>query len=183
MILRQNYIYKKEEIMKLTKILLSTVSVVSLAFTFAACSTTVSNNATNNANKANTAVVTSNQTTVNNTAPVSTAARTPTVNKTMPTPASDSDAQKITGELQQGKTQSLILYVGMESGDYAAYCFPNDSEAGRAILAACKDKEQCEVKGEVAPGKCSVPGLEADLSDSGTIVKVESVKKLTAAKK
>ena len=38
--------------------------------------------------------------------------------------------EAISGELQTGATESLILYVGAESGDYAAYCFPNDSEAG-----------------------------------------------------
>jgi hypothetical protein len=66
----------------------------------------------------------------------------------------------------------------MESGDYAAYCFTNDSEAGRAILAACKDGDECEVKGTVDDYKCKVPGLEADLSASGKIVKVASVKSL-----
>jgi hypothetical protein len=168
--------------MKLTKILLSIVSAATLGFTISACSTTANNSTANNANKPNTAVVVnSNKTAANNAVAVS---NTTNANKTStaPTPAGKSDAQEITGELQQGKTESLILYVGMESGDYAAYCFPNDSEAGRAILAACKDKEQCEVKGEIAPGKCTVPGLEADLSDSGTIVKVESVKKLAAKK-
>lgn len=71
----------------------------------------------------------------------------------------------------------MILYVGKETGDYAGYCFTNDSESGRAILAACKDKEQCEIIGKVDyEGGCKVPGLEADLSASGKIVKVESVK-------
>jgi hypothetical protein len=80
--------------------------------------------------------------------------------------------------LQVGKTESLILYVGRETGDYAAYCFTNDSEAGRAVLAGCKDKEQCEVTGTTGEGVCKVPGLEADLSASGKITKVESVKTL-----
>ena len=92
--------------------------------------------------------------------------------------ASDSgEADEISGELQVGKTDSVILYFGEESGDYAAYCFPNDSEAGRAILAACKDKEQCEIKGKVDyEAGCNVPGLEADLSAKGKILKVNSVK-------
>lgn len=73
----------------------------------------------------------------------------------------------------------MILYFGKESGDYAGYCFTNDSEAGRAILAACKNKEQCEVTGKVDyEGGCKVPGLEADLSASGKILKVESAKSL-----
>ncbi|MGC2235888.1 MAG: hypothetical protein WA584_06985 [Pyrinomonadaceae bacterium] len=163
--------------MKITKILLSTLSAATLAFIFSACPTTVSNNA---ANKANTAVVTSNKAMVNNAAPVSNTVKTPTVNNT---PTDKSDAEKIDGQLQTGKTESLILYVGKESGDYAAYCFPNDSDAGRKIFAECKDGDQCEVTGEVAEGKCTVPGLEANLSASARFVNVLSVKKLAAAKK
>lgn len=84
------------------------------------------------------------------------------------------------GELQVGKTESVILYVGMETGDYAAFCFTNNSKAGRAILAACKDREQCEFTGEITSGECKVPGLEADLSSSSKIVSVKSVKKIAA---
>lgn len=91
--------------------------------------------------------------------------------------ADRAQGDKIQGELQVGKTESVILYVGKETGDYAGYCFTNDSEAGRAILAACKNRAQCEVTGKVDyEGGCKVPGLEADLSSSGKIVKVESVK-------
>ncbi len=152
----------------------STLSIVSLALLFSACgsagNTTANISTTNTANKSNTAVVAnSNQTAVNNTAPVS---------NTSPTPA-QSEASQVQGELQVGKTESVILYVGMESGDYAGYCFTNDSEAGRAILAACKDREQCGVTGTVDYEKgCKVPGLEATLSESGKISKVASVKSL-----
>lgn len=149
-----------------------TLSLASLALLFSACSkaanTTVTNSTTNTANKANTAVV------INANQPSANTA-TPTAN-TASTPAGDSEATEVEGELQAGKTESVILYVGAETGDYAAYCFTNDSEAGRAILAACKDGDQCEVKGTVAEGNCKVPGLEADLSASGKITKVESVK-------
>ena len=73
----------------------------------------------------------------------------------------------------------MILYFGEESGDYAGYCFKNDSEVGRAILAACKNGEQCEIVGESDGAMdCKVPGLEANLSDSGNITKVTSVKSL-----
>lgn len=86
---------------------------------------------------------------------------------------------KISGELQVGKTESVILYVGAESGDYAAYCFANDSDAGRAILAACRNGEQCEFSGDVDyESACKVPGLEADLSASGKVLKVDLVKSL-----
>ena len=84
------------------------------------------------------------------------------------------------GELQVGKTNSVILYVGMESGDYAAFCFKNSSKVGRAILAKCKNREQCQFTGEVVDGPCKVPGLEASLSASGRIVSIKSVKKLPA---
>lgn len=95
------------------------------------------------------------------------------------TPAiGDGQGNMIEGELQTGKTESVILYVGAETGDYAAYCFKNDSEAGRAILAACKNGDQCAVTGETdGAAACKVPGLEADLSASGRITKVVSAKK------
>jgi hypothetical protein len=152
----------------------STLSIASLALLFSACgstgNTTANISTANTANKSNTAVVAnSTPTAVNNTAPVS---------NTAPTPA-QSEASNIEGELEVGKTESVILYVGMESGDYAGYCFTNDSEAGRAILAACKDGDQCAVRGTVDYEKdCKVPGLEATLSESGKILKVESVKSL-----
>ena len=152
----------------------STLSIASLALLCSACgsagNTTANISTANTANKSNTAVVAnSNQTAVNNTAPVS---------NTAPTPG-QSEASQIQGELQVGKTESVILYVGMESGDYAGYCFTNDSEAGRAILAACKDRDQCAVTATVDyEAGCKVPGLEATLSESGKISKVESVKSL-----
>ena len=157
----------------------STLSIAALALLFSACgnagNTTANNSTANSANKSNTAVViNSNQTAVNNTSPGS---------NTAPTPAGTSEDEKIQGELQVGKTESVILYVGKETGDYAGYCFTNDSEAGRAILAACKDRAQCEVIGKVDhESRCKVPGLEADLSDSGKILKVESAKSLGSRK-
>jgi len=91
---------------------------------------------------------------------------------------SESEVQNIRGELQVGKTESLLLYFGAESGDYAAYCFANRSQAGRKILSVCKKGKQCAVKGTVGSYPCKVPGLEADLSDSGRILKVLSVRRL-----
>ncbi|MBC7912348.1 MAG: hypothetical protein H7Y30_17710 [Pyrinomonadaceae bacterium] len=90
------------------------------------------------------------------------------------------ESETYAGELQVGKTQSVILYFGAESGDYAAFCFKNNSAVGRAILAACKDKQQCQFTGEVTGGECKVPGLEADLSASSKIVSIKSVKSLAA---
>ena len=153
---------------------LSTLSLASLALLFSACSKTENTTA----NSSTTTTVNKNTAVVANTNQTPTINPTPPVSNTAPTPANDSEASEVEGELQVGKTESVILYVGMESGDYAAYCFANDSEAGRAILAACKDKEQCEVKGTIDDAKCKVPGLEADLSASGRISKVASVKSL-----
>src|SRR5215210_4829514 len=161
--------------MKISKVTtFSILSIASLALLFSACgnaaNTTANNSTTNTANKSNTAVAAnSNQPAVNNRAPSNTA----------PTPAGKSEGEKIQGELQIGKTESVILYVGKETGDYAGYCFTNDSESGRAILAACKNGEQCEVKGNIDnAGGCKVPGLEADLSASGKIMSVKSAKSL-----
>lgn len=151
----------------------STLSIVSLALLFSACgkagNKTANNSTANAASQSNTPAVTnSKQPQVDN---------TPTVSSTAPAPTGKSEGDRVQGELQVGKSESVILYVGRETGDYAAYCFANDSEGGRAILAACKDKEQCDVIGKVDyDSGCKVPGLEADLSASGRIVKVESVK-------
>lgn len=95
----------------------------------------------------------------------------------------NSEDRRFEGELQVGKTESVILYFGEESGDYAGYCFKNVSEVGRAILAACKNNEQCEIVGESdGATSCKVPGLEANLSDSGNITKVKSVRKINRQK-
>ncbi len=174
--------------MKLTKILLSTLNVASLAFAFSACNNSQSGNSTvNNANQSNTAtVVNTNQTAVNNTSPAANTANSASPASkpaTKPNAESSGEETTVSGKMMTGKTESLIMYVGMETGDYAAYCFDNDSEAGRAISAACKSGDECEVTGEVASGKCSVPGLEADLSDSGRIVKVTSAKSLGPQKR
>ena len=156
------------------------LSILALAFAFSACSqnAAVNNVTANTANKSNAAiVVNSNQTAMNKPASSPTNAAT-SDSKTSASPAKidESDMETIQGELQTGKTESVILYFGEESGDYAAYCFTNDSEAGRTILEKCKDREQCEVKATTGEGACKVPGLEADLSASAKILKVGSVK-------
>jgi hypothetical protein len=96
------------------------------------------------------------------------------------TPASDSDNEPVSGELQVGKTESVILYAGEETGDYAAYCFTNASEVGRAILAKCKNKDQCEVTATLGDGggSCKISGLEATLSAEFRILKVNTIKSL-----
>jgi len=156
--------------MKILKtITFSTLSIVSLALLVSACGS--GPNANSN-NLAANAASQSNTGSVTNSKPPQ-----------APSPTSKPEGDKIQGELQVGKSESVILYVGKETGDYAGYCFTNDSESGRAILAACKNKEQCEVIGKVDyESGCKVPGLEADLSASGKIVKVESAKSLGRTK-
>jgi hypothetical protein len=98
-------------------------------------------------------------------------------------PEGASGSDTVSGTLQVGKQRSVILYFGEESGDYAGYCFENKSEAGTRILAAVKNGEKCELVGTIDnEAKCKVPGLEADLSASGKIVSVQSVKVLKKQK-
>ena len=87
------------------------------------------------------------------------------------------------GTLHAGKADSYMVYVGEESGDFAAFCFANDSEAGRAILAACKDGETCEFTGKVDQGiECKVDKETQEvLSASGRILSVKSAKSLSSA--
>jgi hypothetical protein len=82
--------------------------------------------------------------------------------------AADTVSGTAEGTLHKGTTTSHILYVG--------YCFDNDSDAGRTILAVCNDREQCYVRGDLEPADCKPEGVEADLSDSGRITKVKTVR-------
>jgi len=145
---------------------------ISVALFLAACggaanvNVNVSNSNTNAAPKANATVAPT-------TAPSNSSVAG---NKNSAHASKKDDDSDIEGQLQVGKTNSVILYFGGESGDYAGYCFENDSDAGKAILAACKDKQQCQVTGTVDDSACKVPGLEADLSASGHILSVTSAK-------
>jgi hypothetical protein len=169
-----NITHKKGKLKTLKSTTLSTLSTASLALLLSACgnstNTTTNNSTTTTANKSNTAVVANSNPTA--------ATNTNTASNISQAPIERVEAETVQGELQVGKTESVILYVGKESGDYAAYCFTNDSEAGRVIMAACKDRDQCEVKGAIDDFACKVPGLEADLSASGKISRVLSAKSL-----
>ena len=92
--------------------------------------------------------------------------------------------ENFSGQFDPGKTDSVILYVGMETGDYAARCFANDSAVGKQILAACKKGDECEVVATKIDHEfqCRVEGLEADLSSSGKILSVKSARKLPKKK-
>ena len=152
------------------------VSAISLISIFAACGGTA-NTSVNNSNTGANSVKTNAATPSPSATPAPTAANN--TNAAAPKAKAKGDEGDAEGELQVGKTESVILYFGEESGDYAGYCFANDSEAGKAILAACKDRQQCKVTGTIdGSAPCKVPGLEADLSASGRINAVKSVKSL-----
>lgn len=95
-----------------------------------------------------------------------------------------STASLSSGNLRVGKKDSAIMYVGGETGDVAAYCFANDSEVAKQILAVCKNGDDCEVNGKIDYDfQCEVEGVENTLSASGKITSVISVVKLPAVKK
>lgn len=95
-----------------------------------------------------------------------------------------STASLSSGNLNVGKKDSAIMYVGGETGDVAAYCFANESEVAKQILAVCKNGDDCEVIGNVDYDfQCKVEGVENTLSSSGKITSVISVVKLPAVKK
>lgn len=80
------------------------------------------------------------------------------------------------GTLELGKTDSAIVYVGAETGDVAAFCFTNNTEVGRAILSVCKKGRQCEFTGTVdSEAGCKIKD-ERELSASGKITSIKSVK-------
>lgn len=53
------------------------------------------------------------------------------------------------GQIKIGAPVSDFNYVGEESGDFAVIRFRNDSEAGKKILAVCKNDDLCEFTGTV----------------------------------
>lgn len=159
------------------------LSIASSVLLLSACAGAANTTANSTTTNSSTTTTTSNTTAAANSNRTAVTNSTPASNST-PAPATQGGEDKVEGELQVGKTESVILYLGKESGDYAGYCFKNDSDAGRAILAACKDREQCEVTGKVDyEAGCKVPGLEADLSGSGRILSVASAKRIAGKKK
>lgn len=160
------------------KTLILSIAIVAIASFVNSCGGAANTNANNvntsNVNNTNKPVAASPAA---STSPV--AAPSATKAAATPAPPAKGEAGEVEGELKKGSKDSVILYFGEESGDYAGYCFANDSDAGKAIMAACKDGEQCKVVGTIdGTAKCTVPGLEADLSDSGRITAVKSAKSL-----
>ena len=157
------------------KNLILSVAIVAFASFGGSCGGVANTNANNsNANISNKPVAASPAASVS---PVSVPSATKAA--TTPAPPAKGEAGEVEGELQVGKQDSVILYFGAESGDYAGYCFANDSDAGKAIMAACKSGEKCKIVGTIDyNAKCTVPGLEADLSASGRITAIKSAKSL-----
>jgi hypothetical protein len=93
--------------------------------------------------------------------------------------ASDENAETGTwaGQVKLSDPVSVINYVGAESGDWVPMRFRNDSEAGRKILAACGNDDNCEFTGTVE-FLDEVP--PPDASAVAQIIRVESVKRLPA---
>jgi hypothetical protein len=88
------------------------------------------------------------------------------------------------GTLHAGKTGSYLVYVGEETGDFAAFCFLNNSKPGRTILSACKNGDTCQFSGMVDQSKsCKVDAATRKvLSGSGRILTVSSARSLSQAK-
>lgn len=101
----------------------------------------------------------------------------------MKKPVVQNSAETLAGTLEVGKTDSAIVYVGAETGDVAAYCFSNKSKVGAAILAACKKGAQCEVVGVVDPDAACKIKDERQLSASGRITSIKSVKSKVTSKR
>ncbi len=95
--------------------------------------------------------------------------------------AGGSEPVTFEGTLEKGEKSSAIIYVGMETGDVAAFCFKNASKAGRAILKVCKNGEGCKFTGRLGAGSCKLKDGRR-LSDSGPILSVSSVSRIVPKK-
>lgn len=82
------------------------------------------------------------------------------------------------GQIKVAQPVSMFNYVGAESGDFAPMRFRNDSEAGRKILAACSNDDNCEFTGTIEWLDETPP---PDASAIGQIISVASAKRLPAA--
>lgn len=107
------------------------------------------------------------------TAATATTASTETVSEEDSTPGTWA------GQIKVGETVSVLNYVGAESGDWVPMRFRNDSPAGQMILAVCTNDETCEFTGAV---KFLDEAPPENASAVGEIVRVDSIKKVTAPK-
>jgi hypothetical protein len=92
------------------------------------------------------------------------------------TPASENEETNTwAGQVKVAEAESTFNYVGAESGDWVPMRFRNDSEAGKKILAACRNDDECEFTGAVEWLDEAPP---PDASAVARIVRVDSVKRL-----
>jgi hypothetical protein len=108
---------------------------------------------------------------------------TPTATAPAPEPAPAADEENNetntwAGQVKIADAESTFNYVGAESGDWVPMRFRNDSEAGKKILAACGNDDECEFKGAVQWLDETPP---PDASAVARIVRVDSVKRLPPA--
>ena len=94
-----------------------------------------------------------------------------------PAPADSENVETNTwvGQLKVADAESTLNYVGAESGDWVPMRFRNDSDAGKKILAACRNDDNCEFTGAVEWLDEAPP---PDASAVARIVRVDSVKQL-----
>jgi hypothetical protein len=81
------------------------------------------------------------------------------------------------GQVKVTPPVSTFNYVGAESGDWAPMRFANASEAGKKILAVCRNDDECEFTGIVEWLDETPP---PDASAVGQIIRVDQVKRLPA---
>ena len=101
----------------------------------------------------------------------------PATSQTTAEPATGENVEVGTwaGQVKVSDAVSTINYVGAESGDWVPMRFRNESEAGRKILAACGNDDDCEFTGAVEYLDEAPP---PDASAVAQIVRVDSVKRL-----
>ncbi|HVE59690.1 MAG TPA: hypothetical protein VNB22_22960 [Pyrinomonadaceae bacterium] len=96
--------------------------------------------------------------------------------------ASAQNTERVTyqGKLIVGARESIIMYLGSESGDLAGFCFPNKSSVGRTILSKCKNGQQCKFTGKVNWSKSCT--YKENYSAQAGIISVTSVRKISNRK-
>lgn len=92
-----------------------------------------------------------------------------------PAAAENAEVGTWAGQVKVSYADSTINYVGAESGDWVPMRFGNESEAGRKILAACRNDDLCEFTGAVEFLDEAPP---PDASAVARILRVDSVKRL-----
>lgn len=110
------------------------------------------------------------------TAPAATSSETAAATETA-APNENQESGTWAGQIKVAEPVSTFNYVGAESGDWVPMRFRTDSDAGRKILAACANDDQCEFTGAVEFLDEPPP---PDASAVGQIVRVDSVRRLAA---